>query len=203
MGTHAQRRTRRDHSLWDQRVNDLWNGQQPVLSPEESLTAAKKLYRHAMGKAWKGKWALVSGNRHTWPKYGTFYVNPARKPKWSHGAATTGLREIIHGISHYCHWKLHPGDKPHSIRQLRLEAKLTKFAIDRKWHEGALKKPEPPEPEAKAKPDVICLRYKRMVNRRDKWSAELERAKRLYAKAQREVRAYERRHGERLTATAA
>jgi hypothetical protein len=32
-------------------------------------------------------------------------------------------------MSHYCHWRLHPNDKPHSIRQARLEAKLAKFAV--------------------------------------------------------------------------
>jgi F0F1-type ATP synthase membrane subunit b/b' len=37
-----------------------------------------------------------------------------------------------------------------------------------------------------------------MVTRRDKWAAELERAKRLLEKARREVREYERRHAGRL-----
>jgi hypothetical protein len=97
---------------------------------------------------------------------------------------------------------LHPNDKPHSIRQLRLEAKLTKFAIAR-WGPGA---PETKAKEAKAvevikaKPDVVAQRYARMVSRRDKWRRELDRAKRLSLKAEREVRAYERRHKERLVA---
>lgn len=39
-----------------------------------------------------------------------------------------------------------------------------------------------------------------MVNRRDKWKATLERAERLLAKAEREVRTYERRHAEKLAA---
>lgn len=194
--TNALSRTRRDHELWDQRVNDQWGGLKPVLSPEASVAAAKRLYRHAMGKAWTGKWEVTSGRRYTWPRHGTFYVNPDRV---AFGAS--GLRDIVHLISHWCHRRLHPGDKPHSIRQLRLEAKLTKFAIAR-WGPAA---PEPKAKaapvvvvEVKAKPDKVVQRYQRMVARRDKWRRELDRAKRLAAKAEVEVRTYRRRHGERL-----
>lgn len=192
--TSALSRTRRDHGLWDQRVNDLWGGHDPVLSPEESVAAARKLYRHAMGKAWPGKWAVTSGRRYTYPSRGTFYVNPNR-----YGG---GLRQVIHLISHYCHRRLHRGDKPHSIRQLRLEARLTKFAVAR-WG------PDAPEPKVEAapavvadtpRPDRVVQRYRRMVARRDRWTTQLARAERLAAKAVAEVRAYERRHGERLKA---
>lgn len=188
-------KTRRDHALWDKRVNDQWSGRQPVLSPEESLLAAKKLYRHAMGKAWPRKWELTSGRRYTWPRSGVFYVNPDRR-----GFGTRGLRDIVHLISHWCHRRLHPGDKPHSIRQLRLEAKLTKFALDRRWHEGALRKEPKPEPTKTetTKPDRVQQRYRKIVVRRDKWLAALDRAKRLHEQAYREMRAYERRHGDRL-----
>jgi hypothetical protein len=57
MGIKAQRRTRRDPGLWDRMVNDKFSGQQPILSGEESIAAAKKLYRHAMGKSWRGEWS--------------------------------------------------------------------------------------------------------------------------------------------------
>jgi hypothetical protein len=189
---NSQSRTRRDHSLWDRKINEQWNGAKPVLSPEESLAAAKKLYRHAMGKAWPGEWELTSGRRYTWPRRGVFAVNPNR-----YGG---GLRQIIHLISHYCHRRLHPGDKPHSIRQVRLEAKLTKFAIKSRWHEGSLKRPEKPAVEAKPKADTIQLRYSRIVKRRLKYELELKRAIRLRLKAGKEQRAYERRHGSRLRA---
>jgi hypothetical protein len=43
-------------------------------------------------------------------------------------------------------------------------------------------------------------RYRRMVARRDRWADQLDRAKRLAAKAEAEVRAYERRHRDRLKA---
>lgn len=192
--TNAQSRTRRDPGLWDRMVNDKFGGTQPILSGEESIAAAKKLYRHAMGRAFTGKVELTSGNRYTWVKYGVMSVNPDKRERH-----TRGMRSMIHDLSHYCHYRLHPGDKPHSIRQLRLEAKLVKFALGRRWHEGALAKPEKVVAE-KAKPDLIKQRYQRMINRRDKYAKELERSKRLLAKASREVRAYETRHKNRLTA---
>lgn len=203
MSNNAQSRSRRNPDLWNRMVNDKFNGQQPVLSGEESIAAAKKLYRHAMGKPWPGKWELTSGRRMTWPRWRdagskmehVFYVNPDERR-----SRNCGLREIIHSISHYCHRRLHPKDKPHSIRQARLEAKLAKFALDRGcWMDGSLKRQPKPEPEVeKAKPDVVAQRHARMVARRLKWQQELERAQRLLAKAERDVRTYERRHRARL-----
>lgn len=188
--THAGRR---DPDLWNRMVNSRFAGQQPILSPEESLAAARKLYRHAMGKTWPGKWELTSGNRYTWPRRGVFYVNPDKRE-----LQTRGLRALIHDISHYCHRRLHPSDSAHSIRQARLEARLVKFALERRWHEGALCKEPKPEPVEKPKPDLVQQRYSRLVSRRDKWARESERAARLLKKAEAEVRTYERRHKERL-----
>jgi hypothetical protein len=180
----------RDRGLWDRLVNDRFGSAQPILSPEESIVAARKLYRHAMGKAFPGKVELTSGNRYTWVRRGVLMVNPDKRER-----DARGLRAIIHDMSHYCHRRLHPNDSPHSPRQARLEGRLVKFALERGWTDGALKR-DPPAP--KAKPDVVEQRYRRMVARRDKWAREIERAKRLHAKAERETRDYERRHRERL-----
>lgn len=188
--------TVRDRDLWDRFVNNRFDGAQPVLSPEESIAAARKLYRHAFGKAFPGRVELTTGNRYTWVRRGVLYVNPDKRE-----GHTRGLRSIIHDLSHFAHSRLNPRDAPHSKRQARLEQRLAKFALARNWHEGGLRKPEPaakPEPEPKAKVDPVVARYRRMVSRRDRWARELERAKRLYAKAESEVRTYERRHGERL-----
>ncbi len=185
----AKSRTRRDPQLWDRLVNDRFEDQ-PILSPEASVLAARKLYRHAMGKAFTGKVELTSGRRYTWIRRGVMYVNPDCRQ-----SRIRGLRAIIHDLSHWCHYRLHPRDKPHSVRQARLESKLVTFAITRGWHEGALV--VEPKPE-KPKPDLVVQRHARMISRRDKWRREAERAKRLLAKVEREVRAYERSHAERL-----
>lgn len=192
--------TLRKPEVWDALVNSKFEGQ-PILSAEESVAAARKLYRHAMGKPWAGPVRVVSGNRYTWVRDGVLSVNPDKRE-----VHTRGLRSIIHDLSHYCHYRLHPKDAPHSRRQAQLEGRLAKFAIDRGWHEGkpvraVRAKPEKVEaqPEPKAKPDQVKVRYDRMVARRDKWQRELDRAKRLLTKAEREVRAYQRRHKERVT----
>jgi hypothetical protein len=61
----------------------------------------------------------------------------------------------------------------------------------------ALDLSRPPVPA----PERVKRRYQLMLSRRDRWAKELERSTRLYAKAEREVRTYERaRHGSpRLT----
>lgn len=188
--THA-----RDPGLWDRLVNDRFGSAMPILSPQESIAAARKLYRHAMGKSFPGKIVLTSGNRYTWVRRGVMAVNPDKRER-----DARGLRALIHDLSHYCHSRLHPQDSPHSARQARLEGKLVTFALSRGFTEGALKR-EPAAP--KPKPDLIQQRYSRMVNRRDKYARELERAKRLLAKATREVREYERRHSSRVKADSA
>lgn len=188
--------TVRDRTLWDRMVNDRFAGEQPILTPEESIVAARKLYRHAFGKAFTGRVELTTGNRFTWVRRGVLYVNPDKRE-----GQTRGLRSIVHDLSHYAHYRKNPKDAPHSIRQARLERDLATFALDRNWHRGGLAKPEPaakPEPEPKPAVDKVVQRYRRMVSRRDRWKADLDRAKRLFAKADAEVRAYRRRHGSRL-----
>lgn len=198
---------RRDPDLWERTVNDQWGGKQPILSGQESIAAARKLYRHATGQTFKGKVQLTSGNRVSWVKrehvvvrsggpavMGTvrnvLTVNPDRNR-----GGLRGLRAMIHDLSHACHRRLNPNDSDHSARQARLEARLVKFAIDRRWAEGTLRREPPPAP---TKPDLVVQRHARLVARRDKWQREADRAKRLLAKAESEVRAYERRHRDRL-----
>lgn len=185
----AARGTAREKDLWNRIVNDNFGGSQPILSGQESIAAAKRLYRRAMGKPFDGTVKLTSGNRYTWVKRGVMSVNPDKQE-----LHTRGLRALIHDLSHYCHQRLHPKDAPHSARQAYLERDLAQYAIEQGFLEGKLKsKAEPAE-----KADPVKQRYQAMVRRRDKWAAELERAKRLHAKAVLEVKTYERRHGDRL-----
>lgn len=184
-------KTTRDPGLWDRLVNERFGSDQPILSEQESIAAAKKLYRHAMGKSFAGTVRIASGNRYTWVRRGVLSVNPDKRE-----ARCRGLRAMIHDLSHYCHRRLHPLDAPHSARQARLEGKLVKFALERGFLDGALKREPAPD---KPKPTVVQQRYARMVSRRDKWAAELARAERLLAKAAHEVREYERRHAAALT----
>lgn len=183
--------TVKDRSLWDRLVNDKWNGEQPVLSGEESIKAAKRLYRHAMKKPWNGEIRLTSGNRFTWVSRGVLSVNPDNRRQ-----GVRGLRSIIHDISHYAHARLHPQDAPHSRRQAQMEGRLVTYAIKSGFLEGKLKSKAQP----KAKPDLVKQRYAAILARRRKWEETIAKATRLRAKAAREQREYERRHGARLAA---
>lgn len=182
----------RDRSAWDQLVTAKFAGKNPVLSDQESIAAARRLYRRAMGKPFTGEVKITSGRRTTWVRRGVMSVNPNQRGG--------GLREIIHSISHYAHGRLNPKDAPHSWRQAHIEGDLADFAIKSGFLEGKLaSKAVRPS----AKPDKVQQKYAAMVKRRDKWVGELERAKRLSAKAAREVLEYERRHKDRLAEGAA
>lgn len=117
--------TKRDPEIWDRAINDLWDGRAPVLSPTDSIKAAKRLYRSEMKRKWSGPVELTSGNRHTWIRGRTLYVNPDER-RWN---GKGGLREIIHMMSHYCHRRRNPHDAPHSIRQAQMESRMTKYAL--------------------------------------------------------------------------
>jgi hypothetical protein len=115
-----------EKGLWDRLVNNKFNGLQPILSEVDSLYAARKLYRKAMGREWCGEFKLTSGNRYTWIRRGVFYVNPDKRER---GSIVRGVRAIIHDVSHICHYRLRPNDAAHSKHQAYLERDLTDYAI--------------------------------------------------------------------------
>lgn len=112
-----------------EQVNGQWPDIVPALTGDEAITAAKRLYRFAMKKSWKGKWALTSGRRYTHPRRGVFYVNPGRKPGWGDPKLDSGWRDLVHMMSHYCHWRLHPGWKPHGPEHHAIEREMVAYVI--------------------------------------------------------------------------
>lgn len=190
--------TVRDPGLWDRLVNERWDGQSPVLSPDDSVKAAKRIFRQAMGRAWVGPVKLTSGNRYTWVRRGVLIVNPDM-----HQRECRGLRAMIHDLSHYAHSRLHPSEAPHSRRQATLEGKLVTYALKSGFADGRVR-PLGPTPQPKAEPvakppvDKVVVKHARMVARRDKYRKEAARIERLLAKAEREVKDYQRRHKGRV-----
>lgn len=190
--------TVRRPEVWDRLSNDRWGGEQPILSAEDSVTAAKRIYRQAMGKPWTGPVKVVSGNRYSWVRHGVLCVNPDKREPHCRG-----VRSIIHDLSHYAHARLNPSEAPHSLRQARLEGRLVTYAINAGWNTGEVRKlgpaPQPkPEPAPKPVVDKVVQKHARMVARRDKYRKEQARIERLLAKAEREVRDYQRRHKGRV-----
>ena len=177
--------------FYDRLVNSKWPSQIPVPTNQEAITGAKRLYRKAMGRPWTGEVKITSGNRDTYVRRGTLYVNPDQ----SSYECTRSWRGIVHGLSHWCHWRLHGGNaKPHSDKQAYLERDLTDYVLGHGFLTGALKS----KAKAKAK-DIVVVRYERLAEREEAWKSKMNRARNALSKVKKERRTYERRHRDRLT----
>jgi hypothetical protein len=164
-------------------VNAAWPDNTPAPTPQEALSGAKRLYRLAMGRAYRGKWKLTSGRRHTWPRRGTFYVNPNRI-----GWGFSGWKEITHSISHHAARRLHPHARPHSGQHAFLERTLAEHVVKSGWLDGKLKRPEQP----KAEVDQRAIRAVRVQARIDTWERKKRRAETALRKLTRQRAYYER-----------
>jgi len=173
--------------LYNRLVNNKWPRSIPVPSDQEAITGAKRLFRKAMGRAWRGKVKITSGKRYTWIRGNTFYVNPndRRNRSWP---------GIVHDISHWAHYRKNPNDRPHSEKQLYIERDLTDYVLANGFLTGALKS----KPRPKAEKDIVAIRHQRLVEREKSWQAKLKRAQNALKKVQRTKREYERRHNNRL-----
>ncbi len=144
------------HEDWERLVNNKWPSHLPVPTEQEAIAGAKLLFRKGMGRSFKGKVKLTSGNRHTWIRRGVLYVNPDQRCWNGRG----GWAEIVHHLAHYCQRRLYPGSKPHSSKELYLERDLTDYVLEKGFLEGALKK-EPKEPVKLRASDRFCLKYEK------------------------------------------
>jgi hypothetical protein len=162
------------------RVNGAWPETLPELTPQEAKTAFKRLYRMTMKKPWKGKIAFTSGNRHNWSRYGSFYLNP----KGNHFG---GWRDLVHGLSHYCHRKLYPNAKPHSFQHHFLEKEMVEYVVKNGWLEGKLKRKAPEKPAPDPKGVKLALIKRRIEN----WEKKEQRARNALKKLRRKESYYE------------
>jgi len=179
----------REAGLWDRLVNDKWPQPVPLPTEAEAIAGARRLFRKATGRAWRGRVRIASGNRHTWVRRGVLYVNPTYR--WR-----PGWPGIVHGIAHYAHYLKHPDDPPHSDRQAYTERDLVDYVLAQGWLDGKLKRPATTKP----KRDPVKDRYQRILAREKTWESKLKRAENALAKVRRERREYERRHGDRILA---
>lgn len=149
-------------------VNGQWPEVVPALTGPEAVAAAKRLYRFAMKKPWKGKWKLTSGRRYTWPRGSTFYVNPAR----TGSGLETGWRDLVHMMSHYCHRERFPNRRPHDPRHLYLEKEMVEYVLTHGWLTGKLT----PRTREKAPRDIGAERAARLDASAKRWTTKLRRA---------------------------
>jgi hypothetical protein len=157
------------------RINDLWPETVPPLTEQEAVSAAKRLYRLGVGRAFKGKFKIVTGNRRTWIRGGVFVLNPSK-----------GWKSLVHTISHLTHYKTHPGKTGHHWTHIGFERKLTEAVLKKGWLDGNLRRDEP------AKPDQRTIRYQRIVTRIETWEKKKRRAETALTKLYKSKTYYER-----------
>lgn len=167
-----------------EQVNRQWPETVPALDPEEAVAAAKRLYRFAMKRAWRGKWKTATGNRLTWPRSGTFYVNPARRNVLD---TESGWRDVVHLMSHWCHHQLHPNAPSHGSLHRTLEKDMIEYVIKSGWLDGRLK------PRVTPAVSKIDVRHKNVLAGIERWSTKLKRAQTALRKLNKQRKYYERR----------
>lgn len=151
---------------WNRLVNNKWPDVVPKPTAQEAILGARMLYRKFLGGKGPLKVAVTSGNRYTWKRNGTLYVNP------DHG--WNGFRGIIHLLAHYAHRRVHPGKRPHHYTELELEKEMTNFAIEKGFHLGKLKREPKKAPATKLeKAQAAAAKAKQAIA---KWEAKRKRA---------------------------
>ncbi len=160
-------------------INAQWPPVMPTLTGPEAISAAKRLYRIAMGKPLKLKVKLTSGRRYTWPRSGVLYVNPE-------GHHFGPWQDLVHDISHWCHRRLHPKAPAHGAGHAWLEGELVAEVVRRGWLNGTLRQ------EAKPKPDLREVRHQRLLVRLDNWERKHRRAEKAIKDLRRKIAYYER-----------
>lgn len=166
-----------EQGLWNRLVNDKWPAGMTAPDADEAIRGARRLYRKAFGKPWRGPVRLTSGNRHTWIRRGVLVVNPDGWPG--------GWRGIVHDLSHYAHARLNPDDRPHATRQVYIERDLTDYAIRAGFPDGRLKPAAKPAPNPAA---VRAAELAKLDRRIAGWETRLTRATHALVRLNRERR---------------
>ena len=164
-----------------QSVNGKWPELVPVPSPQEAMAGAKRLYRFAMKRPFRGKVKPTSGRRYTDIRRGVMYVNAA-------GHHFGGWKDIVHDLSHYAHARLFPRHKPHHSTHAWLERTMVEHVVGSGWLDGRLKRePRPAKPV-----DLKAERHARVLARIKAWETKAKRAETALKKLRRQARYYGR-----------
>ena len=168
---------------WPEGTND---GRDIIPTPEEAMSGAKRLYRVAMGRPFRGTMKLTSGRRRTWIRHNVFYVNPNEK-RWAHASVNGGWHEIVHSISHIASYRLYR--EAHGPRHAWIEKQLIAHVVRSGWLDGKLKR-KPSEPKPPVDPKVEKLTG--IEARIKRWQAKQKRAATALRKLERQRKYYER-----------
>lgn len=184
---------------WYARVNASWPEQVPALTADEAVAAAKKLYRFAHGRSWKGKVVVTSGRNHTRMGYAgrrRHQFDGTARPYAIIVNPRDGWHELVHHLSHW--W----GPHGHNAKHARYEMRMIKEVVRRGWLEGALKRepePEPaPIPAEEAKALARAMKVERTDAAIERWERKKRRAENALKKLQRRKAALERAWARRI-----
>lgn len=152
---------------------DLSNSRKPT--PQEAVSACRRLYRFAFKKPWKGKVRVVSGNRHTWVYGVELRVNPDR-----HGG---GWEALIQSMAHYCAACLYPASRSW------LKDQMVQYATEKGWFRGSLKQKE----KIAFLEDIKAVnrKYKNLKAKIKRWETKKKRAETALKKLNKKLRFYE------------
>lgn len=174
-------------------IGASWPEPMPVPTNREAIAGVKRLikvaHRHAREEGihfglTRYSYKLTSGRRHTWPRRGTWYVNPDER---NHGGGG-GWGEIVHSVSHWAMRKYWPEENPHGPRHVWIEKLLADYAI-KNFLGGRLVRPLKEKPPV----NMIDVRAARVAKRIKLWEAKRRRADNAIRKLRKQERYYARR----------
>lgn len=162
-------------------VNGEWPSVVPPITGPEAITAVKRLWRLTMKRPWRKKIKLTSGNRRGVRILGgVLRINPS-----------AGWHDIVHSLSHRCHYQLHPTHKAHDGRGTHafIERQMIAHVVKSGWLDGKLKRPERQKPTV----DSASVKFARITSRIAIWESKRKRAERALRKLRLSQRYYERK----------
>lgn len=162
------------NSMWPANTND---GRDLKPTPQEALSAARRLYRFAFKKAWRGPIKLTSGNRYSYIHRGTLYVNPDWRGRG-------GWHELVHLLSHSFSQRLNPSAGGHGYQHAFLEREMIAHVVGSGWLEGKLRRPDPKPVDRRAE------RRASLEARIASWERKQRRAENALRKLRRSLARY-------------
>lgn len=180
-----------------ERVNAAWpegtrDGRDLKPTAQEAVAACRRLYRFATKKPWHGRIKAVKGKATggfttmTVKRRGRLMVMPVievNPDRWG-----GGWHEVVHMMSHYLVYRLHPGVKlkPHGPQHHWLEMQMVDRVVKSGWLTGGLKRPEkPPVDRAAAR---RALSEQRTMAGIKRWQTKQRRAETAIRKLQRRAK---------------
>jgi hypothetical protein len=143
-------------------------------TPQEAVSAAKRLYRFALKKPFRGKIKMTSGRRYTWIRRGVMYVNPDCRGQ--------GWHELVHDLSHLFTHRLFPNAKGHGPQHAFLEKEMIAHVVNSGWLDGKLRSKVREKPPR----DVHAERLARLDASTKRWTTKLRRAETALRKIARQ-----------------